>query len=383
MKNHNNYHNNSPAAFRIGRYASVLTDRQFKRIFGTEKNKRLTELLLRELIPERRIASLSFVSQEHVNSRENARDIRVDIECTDEEGARFVVEMQLASQEWFRERALYYSTFAVQQQVERGADGYDFPPVYFIGILDFSLHEGSDQVLFRYELRSRNTSKQAETDSAIGNPTKSNSAEDNTAESNTAGGKDIAGKLSEGRTYADSKQAESKLAGSEHSWGKPDADELMTDRLNFIFLELPNCANALKPGASELEKLCYTMHNMARQDEFPQAFFGNSFIELLLKSSETITFAPDEKANYLNEMTTKQDIENQIKYARKRGVAEGREAGLEEGRAAGIAEGEAKGIAKGEAKAKLDAARKLKALGVPVQTICEATGLSAEEVEHL
>ena len=119
MKNHNNYHNNSPAAFRIGRYASVLTDRQFKRIFGTEKNKRLTELLLRELIPERRIASLSFVSQEHVNSRENARDIRVDIECTDEEGARFVVEMQLASQEWFRERALYYSTFAVQQQVGR------------------------------------------------------------------------------------------------------------------------------------------------------------------------------------------------------------------------------------------------------------------------
>ncbi|MBQ9463470.1 MAG: Rpn family recombination-promoting nuclease/putative transposase [Bacteroidales bacterium] len=329
----------SPYAPRIGRYASVLTDRQFKRIFGTEKNKRLTELLLGELIPERRIASLSFVSQEHVNSRENARDIRVDIECTDEQGARFVVEMQLASQEWFRERALYYSTFAVQQQVERGADGYDFPPVYFIGILDFSLHEGSDQVLFRYELLSRSTIK----------------------------------------------QAKSKLI----------QDELMTDRLNFIFLELPNCANALKPGASELENLCYTMHNMARQDEFPQAFFRNSFIELLLKSSETITFAPDEKANYLNEMTTKQDIENQIKYARKRGLAEGREAGLaegreeghqaglEEGRAAGIAEGEAKGIAEGEAKAKLDAARKFKALGVSIQTICQATGLSAEEVESL
>ena len=120
------------------------------------------------------------------------------------------------------------------------------------------------------------------------------------------------------------------------------------------------------------------MHNMARQDEFPQAFFGNSFIELLLKSSETITFAPDEKAKYLNEMTTKQDIENQIKYARKRGLAEGREAGLaegrEEGHQAGLAEGRAAGIAegeaKGEAKARLEDARKFKVLGVSIQTIC-------------
>ena len=49
---------------RIGRYADVLMDRQFKRTFGSDKNKRLTELLLQALIPEHCIESIEFVTQE-------------------------------------------------------------------------------------------------------------------------------------------------------------------------------------------------------------------------------------------------------------------------------------------------------------------------------
>lgn len=90
----------------IGRYADILMDRWFKRSFGTEPNKRLLQLLLQELIPEREIS-----------------------------------ELTLSPQEAFYERAIFNSSFAVQQQVRRGSLSYDFPSVYFIGIMDMSYAE--------------------------------------------------------------------------------------------------------------------------------------------------------------------------------------------------------------------------------------------------
>ena len=35
-----------------------------------------------------------------------------------------------------------------------------FPPVYFVGFMDFSLHEGSDRVLYRYSLREKETGEE-------------------------------------------------------------------------------------------------------------------------------------------------------------------------------------------------------------------------------
>ena len=63
------------------------------------------------------------------------------------------------------------------------------------------------------------------------------------------------------------------------------------------------------------------------------------------------------------------------------------ERGISEGEAIGIAKGEAFGIAKGEAigeaKANRKSALNLKSLGVDIETISKATGLTAEEIEGL
>ena len=81
-----------------GPYADVLMDRWFKRTFGWAPAKRLMTLFLTELIPERKIIDLNFGPQEHVNPIDEGKDARVDVECTDQDGSRFVVEMQLARQ---------------------------------------------------------------------------------------------------------------------------------------------------------------------------------------------------------------------------------------------------------------------------------------------
>ena len=49
----------------------------------------------------------------------------------------------------------------------------------------------------------------------------------------------------------------------------------------------------------------------------------------------------------------------------------------------GIAEGLAEGHAKGHAEAKIKMAIKLKALGVDIDTIVQATGLDRETIENL
>lgn len=137
-----------------GIYANILLDYWFKRTFAELPfSERLLILLLQELIPERKIASLSYVHQEHTNPYPDARGVRVDVEVTDENGSRFLVEMQREPQDWFYERAIYYASHCILQQMPQGQDDFSFPPVYFIGIIDFALHNDPQRVMYRYALR--------------------------------------------------------------------------------------------------------------------------------------------------------------------------------------------------------------------------------------
>ena len=274
----------------IGRYANVMLDRWFKRTFGTEKNKRLLELLLAELIPERKIKRLEFAPQEHVNTFPDGKDIRVDVECTDEDGSRFVVEMQVAPQDAFYDRALFNSSFAIQQQMGYGSQWSSLlPPVYFIGIMAFSFHPGSDRVLYRYRLRE-------------------------------------------------------------------DADgSVMTEAIQYIFLELPNCSKALTPEASVLDNFSYALYNLSQFSEPPGELDGEMF-RLLFDSAEIATFTPQERKLYQKDMRTERDIINQIAYAKKQGREEGARANA------------------------LDTARKMLADKVPVGSVAKYTGLAEAEL---
>ena len=57
--------------------------------------------------------------------------------------------------------------------------------------------------------------------------------------------------------------------------------------------------------------------------------------------------------------------------------------GMRKGRAEGRAEGEAIGLEKGKKLEKIETARNLISLGVPIETIATATGLSIDEISSL
>lgn len=147
-----------------GVYADILFDKWFKRAFKEFGDaKRLMLLFLQALIPEREIVSIEYASEESTNQNPDGKNIRVDVECVGADGQRFVVEVQQAEQRHFYDRAVFNSTFAIQRQLKEGWDTYRFKPVYFIGIMRFSLHDGDERFLYRYSI-SEETSGELMTD---------------------------------------------------------------------------------------------------------------------------------------------------------------------------------------------------------------------------
>ena len=141
-----------------GRYADIMLDRWFKRSFKEYGNaNRLMLLFLQALIPERRIASLTYTPEESTNQNQDGKSVRVDVECTDENGQRFMVEVQRSEQHDFFDRAVFNSTFAIQRQLREGAERFAFKPVYFIGIMRFSLHPDDKRFLYSYCLKEQET----------------------------------------------------------------------------------------------------------------------------------------------------------------------------------------------------------------------------------
>lgn len=64
--------------------------------------------------------------------------------CRNNKGERFIIEIQNVFQQNFRERSLYYATFPIQEQAERGKDwAYELKAVYTIAILNFRLDDKS------------------------------------------------------------------------------------------------------------------------------------------------------------------------------------------------------------------------------------------------
>ena len=123
------------------KYINFYTDFAFKRLFGTEVNKDLLISFLNALLLGREeIKDISYLNTEHLGTQEYDRRAVFDVYCTNEQGEYFLVEMQKGEQQFFKDRSLYYSSFAIREQAPRGNWDYDLKGIYTIGILNFCFH---------------------------------------------------------------------------------------------------------------------------------------------------------------------------------------------------------------------------------------------------
>jgi predicted transposase/invertase (TIGR01784 family) len=135
------------------KYFNPYTDFGFKKLFGEEASKDLLQDFLNQLLPQHhQIAELSFKNPEKIASTPKERKAIYDIYCKTAKGEQFIVEMQKAKVNFFKDRALFYSTFPIKEQAKKGIWSFELKPVYFIAILNFHYDEKEEMQKFRRDV---------------------------------------------------------------------------------------------------------------------------------------------------------------------------------------------------------------------------------------
>ncbi len=283
------------------KYINPFTDFGFKKLFGEEPNKNLLLDFLNELLKEEQgtITELTYLKNEHLGNTETNRKAVFDLYCTNERGEKFIVELQKTKQKFFKDRTLYYSTFPIQEQAKKGSSwNFKLEKVYTIAILDFEFEE--DKAFpnkFRYDVKL----------------------------------KDI------------------------------ETNNIFSDKLNFIYLEMPKFNKTLDELENRFEKWLFVIKNLNRLERVPEKLQEKIFLQLF-ETAEIAKFTQEEYKNYEDSLKYYRDIKNSLDTAREEGKIEGVEIG-EKNKAIEIA------------KSLLDV--------LDIKTIADKTGLSVEEIEKL
>ena len=141
------------------KYLNPFTDFGFKKLFGEEPHKDLLINFLNTLLPARhQIQDLYYTKNEQQGTTSFDRKAIFDLSCITSSGERFIVELQKAKQNYFKDRSVYYSTFPIQEQAQRGDWDYKLSAVYTVGVLDFIFDEDreSKDVVHFVQLKNQN-----------------------------------------------------------------------------------------------------------------------------------------------------------------------------------------------------------------------------------
>ena len=260
------------------RYINLFTDYGFKKIFGEEPNKNLLLDFLNELLKEEQgeIRNLTYLKTEQLGDTDIDRKAIFDLYCENERGEKFIVELQKSKQNFFKDRTLYYSTFPIREQAERGDWNFKLKAVYTVALLDFVFDEDKDQPeKYRYDV-----------------------------------------KLSD-----------------------VDTHKVFYDKLTFIYLEMPKFTKSLEELTTRFEQWLYVIRNLNRLERLPDSLREEIF-EQLFTTAEIARFTPDQVRSYEKSLKYYRDMKNSLDTAFDEGKEEGIEIGIETGREIGKAEGQ-------------------------------------------
>lgn len=119
------------------KYLDPKADLTFKKIFAGHPDLLIS--LLNALLPLKRnqqIKSIEYLPTELVPVDPLHKDTIVDVRCRDVEGRQFVVEMQMAWTDAFKQRVLFNASKAYVSQAEMGGKYEDLQPVYSLNLVN-------------------------------------------------------------------------------------------------------------------------------------------------------------------------------------------------------------------------------------------------------
>lgn len=284
------------------KYINPYTDFGFKKLFGTELNKDLLISFLNALFNDssNEITDVQYMNGEHLGDGYGDRRAVFDVYCMTTNGSRFIVEMQKAEQSFFKDRSVYYSSFAIREQGQRGK-GWDYrlDDVYTISLLNFTFPNDEYAIdSYRHEIKL----------------------------------KDVAD------------------------------DHVFYDKLTFIYLEMPKFTKTENELETMFDKWMFALHNLSRLLERPKALQERVFTKLF-EQAEIAKYTEVERRTYAESVKNYWDYYSTMKTAMEKG--------------------EKKGRAEGRDERTYEIAVNLKRLGMSVDDIVNATGLTPEIINKL
>ncbi|MBR6141553.1 MAG: PD-(D/E)XK nuclease family transposase [Bacteroidaceae bacterium] len=243
------------------RYINPYTDFGFKKLFGTEMNKDLLISFLNALFNGHEVVrNVTFLNGEHFGESYLDRKAIFDVFCENEKGEKFIVEMQKAEQNYFKDRSVYYATFPIREQAPRGEWDFQLKAVYTVGILNF-VFPGDEYSPECYH-------------------------------------------------------HEVKLMDTEDK-------HVFYDKLTFVYLEMPKFNKTEDELVTMFDKWLFVLRNLSRLMVRPAALQERVFTKLF-EQAEIARFTPQDAREYEESVRIYRDLTNVVNTAERKGREEGR-----------------------------------------------------------
>ena len=243
------------------RFINPYTDFGFKKLFGTEMNKDLLISFLNSLFNNsgKEIEEVQYLNGENLGEGYGDRRSVFDVYCMTKDGSRFIVEMQKAEQEYFKDRSVYYATTPIRQQAVKGKWDYHLENVYTIGILNFVFPDGEyPDDSYRHEIKLKDV-------------------EDN---------------------------------------------HVFYDKLTFVYLEMPKFTKTEDELETMFDKWMFVLHNLGVLLDRPKALQDRVF-KKLFEQAEIASYNEAERRQYFESQKEYWDYYSTMKTALKKGLAQG------------------------------------------------------------
>ena len=243
------------------KYINPFTDFGFKKLFGTEVNKDLLMDFLNELINSQgKIKEVKYLNPEQLGRNEDDRRAVFDIYCETETGETFIVEMQKAKLNFFKDRSVYYASFPIRDQGLKGDWDYNLKSVYTVGILNFVFNESrDDKDYYHTEVKLMDTRKKT----------------------------------------------------------------VFYDKLTFIYLEMPKFNKSIEQLETRFEKWMYVLKNLPKLQERPPQLQERIF-EKFFSVAEIAKMNKQEIAEYEDSLKKYRDLYSALTTAEKEGEIKGK-----------------------------------------------------------
>ena len=305
----------------MAHFVNPFTDIGFKIIFGQPASKELLITLLNELLAgEHHIEDLTFIDKEDNSDNVNDRGIIFDLYCLTSSGEYIIVEMQNRWHSNFLDRTLYYVCRAISRLIERPVtDEVDLPSNDEEGMAAGIMRERPPRYGDRYKL-------------------------------STVYGIFLMN-FKEPRLEAKFR-TDTVVADRENG-------RVVNPHFRQIYLQFPYFTKQLEECETLYDKLIYALKNM---NEWNRMHLERLAAVANLSEANRVAYDKAIDRFYVSRIY-EEDMQEKVENA----MREGREKGMKEG----IKEG------------KLEAAQKMKSLGISPDLISQATGLGVEDIAKL